>query len=421
MDFRSLLKTAYLGLKANKLRSLLTTLGIIIGVGTVISMISIIEGMNRYTYKVLGSIGSKTIYIQKWEWMVTVGRGRSRKEWREIAKRKDLTIEDAEAISTLPSVELVSPEQPLLGEYRAEYKSREVDIGNIRGVSPSYLAIGGLEIKRGRNFIDSDLTARRQVAILGAYYVENLFGDEDPIGKEISINRKKFVVIGTLKKRGQMMGNNLDDVVLIPLTTAQKLFVGKRRGPFGRLWQSLRITVKLKDDVPIEKGMEEIEELLRARRGLRFDQKNDFALNTQEMLLEAYRKLTTGIFIAMIGIASLALLVGGIGIMNIMLVSVTERTREIGIRMAVGAKRREILLQFIFEAVFLTTVGGLIGVFLGFLIAKLVDALTPLPSAMPFWSVLLGLGFSGIVGLFFGIYPASKASKLDPIVALRYE
>jgi len=206
----------------------------------------------------------------------------------------------------------------------------------------------------------------------------------------------------------------------MPVTTAQKLFTRKGSSRFN-LWQSLRIVVKLRDDVSMEKGMEEIEELLRMRRGLRFDQEDDFALNTQEMLLEAYKKLTTGIFLAMIGIASLALLVGGIGIMNIMLVSVTERTREIGVRMAVGAKRREILLQFIFEAVFLTSAGGLLGVMLGFMIAKLVDLLTPLPSAMPFWSVLLGLGFSGVVGLFFGIYPASKASKMDPIVALRYE
>jgi putative ABC transport system permease protein len=171
----------------------------------------------------------------------------------------------------------------------------------------------------------------------------------------------------------------------------------------------------------MERGLEEIEELLRQRRGLRFDEESDFALNTQQAVLEAWRKLTTGIFLAMVGIASLALLVGGIGIMNIMLVSVTERTREIGIRMAVGAKRSEILLQFLLEAIFLTVTGGTIGVFLGFLIAKVVDMATPLPSAMPLWSVVLGLGFSAIVGLFFGIYPASKASKLDPIEALRYE
>ncbi|MCD6087395.1 MAG: ABC transporter permease [Candidatus Hydrothermae bacterium] len=420
MDLRSLLKTAYLGLKANKLRSLLTTLGIIIGVGTVISMVSIIEGMNKYTYKVLGSIGSKTIYVQKWKWMVSFGGGRSSKEWREIARRRDLTIEDAEAIAKLPSVELVSPEQPLFGDYKAEYRSKEVDIGSLSGVNGQYLALSGYELEEGRNFTDADMLGRRQVVILGYYQADNLFGDEDPLGKEISINNRSFYVIGVLKKRGQLLGNNLDNVVLMPVTTAQKLFTRKGSSRFN-LWQSLRIVVKLRDDVSMEKGMEEIEELLRMRRGLRFDQEDDFALNTQEMLLEAYRKLTTGIFLAMIGIASLALLVGGIGIMNIMLVSVTERTREIGVRMAVGAKRREILLQFIFEAVFLTSAGGLLGVMLGFMIAKLVDLLTPLPSAMPFWSVLLGLGFSGVVGLFFGIYPASKASKMDPIVALRYE
>ncbi|RKY99380.1 MAG: hypothetical protein DRQ04_07610, partial [Candidatus Hydrothermota bacterium] len=187
MDLRSLLKTAYLGLKANKLRSLLTTLGIIIGVGTVISMVSIIEGMNKYTYKVLGSIGSKTVYVQKWKWMVSFGGGRSSREWREIARRRDLTIEDAEAIAKLPSVELVSPEQPLFGNYKAEYRSKEVDIGSLSGVNDQYLALSGYELEKGRNFTDADILGRRQVVILGYYQADNLFGDEDPLGKEISI------------------------------------------------------------------------------------------------------------------------------------------------------------------------------------------------------------------------------------------
>ncbi len=268
--------------------------------------------------------------------------------------------------------------------------------------------------------MEQDILYKRRVAIIGSYVAKTIFEDEDPIGKSIIFKGHKFTVIGVLKEKGELMGNNLDNLLLIPVTVARKFYYNPRWRVY-KVWYSFRILVKFKDNVPMKVGMEMLEDLLRVRRGLRFDQDDDFALNTSEMLLGAYKKLTSGIFIAMIGIASLALIVGGIGIMNIMLVSVTERTREIGIRMAVGAKRKDILYQFLFESIFLTTVGGLIGVFLGFVIAKAIDISTPLPASMPIWSVLVGLGFSSIVGLFFGIYPANKASKMDPIEALRYE
>ncbi len=417
MDLFSLIKTATLGLRANRMRAFLTTLGIIIGVATVISMVSIIDGMNRYTYRVLGSLGSNTVYIQKWKWRVFGGR-MSRKWFREIAKRKDLTIEDAEALDKLPAVEAAVPIQPLNG-ITVSYLDKDLDVEDALGTNSLYIPVAGYEIARGRNFIDQDNKLKRQVCIIGKYVVENLFEDgTDPIGKEINIGKYKFLVIGVLKERGQIMGRSMDNILIMPIRTAQKYFVSRR---WRRVFSSLYILAKIKEGIPMERGLSQIEDLLRVRRGLRFDQENDFAMNTQEALLQAWKKLTTGIFLAMIGIASLALLVGGIGIMNIMLVSVTERTREIGIRMAVGAKRREILIQFLLEAIFLTVVGGSVGVILGFLIAKGVDLATPLPSAMPIWSVILGLGFSALVGLFFGIYPASKASRMDPIEALRYE
>jgi putative ABC transport system permease protein len=418
----SLLKNAAIGLKSNRLRALLTTLGVVIGVGTLIAMVSIIEGMNRYTYEVLGSMGSNTVYIQKFKWEVSVGRGRSRGEWREIARRKDLIVEDASALLQLESVEAAAPVQPGPRGLNAEYLSNSVEVGDFEGSTPSYLGISGYEIAEGRNLSDNDVMFRRQVCILGEYIVENLFDDpSEALGSEISIGTNKFIVVGLLEKRGQILGNNLDDIVVAPVSTIRKIFPSSGRGLFSQVFGSLYILTKIRADYPLDEGMAEIEELLRTRRGRRFDQDSDFALNTQDILVEAYEKLTGGIFLAMIGIASLALLVGGIGIMNIMLVSVTERTREIGIRMAVGAKRRDILMQFLFEAVLLTAAGGILGVIVGLLIGKLVDVLTPLTSVTPAWAFIVGLGFSAIVGLFFGMYPASKASRLDPIEALRYQ
>ncbi len=420
MSLWTLLKTAYLGLKANKLRSILTTLGIIIGVGTVISMVSIIDGMNKYVYSVLGDLGTKTVYVQKWQWIIMGGsRTKMRKLWREVSRRRDLTMADVKAIEHLDVVDRVAAYQPVLSG-KVKYKSNSVDVNNVVGTDEQYIYISGYEIDRGRNFMEQDIIYNRRVAIIGSYVAKTIFENENPIGKSIIFKGHKFTIIGVLKEKGELMGNNLDDLLLIPVTVARKFYYNPRWRVY-KVWYSFRILVKFKDNVPMKVGMERLEELLRVRRGLRFDQDDDFALNTSEMLLGAYKKLTSGIFIAMIGIASLALIVGGIGIMNIMLVSVTERTREIGIRMAVGAKRKDILYQFLFESIFLTTVGGLIGVFLGFIIAKAIDMSTPLPASMPVWSVLVGLGFSSIVGLFFGIYPANKASKMDPIEALRYE
>jgi len=418
MEFSTLLKSAYLALKANKTRSLLTTLGIIIGVATVISMVSIIDGMNRYVYQILGSLGSKTVYVQKWKWAIRTTR-MSREEFRKILRRPDLTLEDAEAIRELPEVELAAASQPIWAGLRMRHKDKTIEL-DPEGVEEDFLPIAGYEVEYGRGLNRNDILYKRNVVVIGKYVAENLFPDEDPIGKELDIGGYKFLVIGVLKEKGELMGNNLDEVAFIPITTAQKLFINKTRRRY-RVFASLRILAKIRDDVPMEEGLKSIETLMRERRNLRFNDDDNFSLNTQEMLLDAYRKLTNGIFFAMIGIASLALVVGGIGIMNIMLVSVTERTREIGVRMAVGAKRKDILLQFLVEAVFLTTVGGLIGVIIGSVIGKLVDIATPLPSAIPLWSILVGLGFSTFVGLFFGIYPAQKAAKLDPIEALRYE
>ncbi|MBI4722830.1 MAG: ABC transporter permease [Candidatus Stahlbacteria bacterium] len=414
------IKTVLIALKTQKLRTFLTTLGVIIGVMTVITMMSIVEGMNKYVYTVLGSLGTNTIYIQKFKWMMGPSGGPGSKEWREIAKRKDFTKEDAEVIKKLPFIAQASLTQSTRSQ-KVSYRGQDVDVSGIEGGTPEYLDICNYEVEKGRTFVETDVSLARNVGIVGTYLVDNLFKKgEDPLGKSISIGRYKFTIIGILKEKGNLMGQNMDNTVIIPLSTLKK-FIRPREGGFHSLFMSPSIVARVKEGHTVQQALDALEELLRQRRGCKFNEDNNFELNTQQMILEAYNKITAGIFIAMIGIASLSLLVGGIGIMNIMLVSVTERTREIGIRMAIGAKRKGILFQFLIESATLTGVGGIIGVILGFGLAKLVAAFTPLKASTPLWSIGIGIGFSLLVGVFFGIYPAFRASKLNPIEALRYE
>ncbi len=413
-----LIKSAWLTFSSHKMRSLLTTLGIIVGVSTVIAMVSIIDGINKYVYNVLGGLGTSTIYVQKYRWVLT---GRlTPEEIRKLSRTPDFTLDDAKAVKTLDEVELASAVQPVRN-LTARYREKNIDV-DPSGIEPDYIAIAGYELAGGRPMIDNDVIYKNNVAIIGDFIKERLFGSEDPVGKEIWLDRYKFIVIGVLRPKGQLLGQNLDNVVFIPVTTAMKLWPirGRFAGPW-RIFRSLQIVAKIRSDIPLEQGMKAIENLMRSRRGLRFDEDNNFFLNTSEMLVSAYKQITGGIFIAMIAIASMALIVGGIGIMNIMLVSVTERTREIGVRKAVGATQKDILLLFLTEAIVLTLIGGLIGVIIGIGFGKLVDLLTPLPASIPLWSVILGIGFSTLVGVFFGIYPAQKAAKLNPVEALRYE
>lgn len=407
------------GIKSHKLRSILTTLGIIMGVGTVISMISIIEGINGYVYKQFGSVGSNVIYVQKYKWNVVVGSG-EREWWKKFKDLPDLTEEDARDIRNLDSVEEVSIYFKLFESLQVRYKNRTLENIDFIAATPSYIGITGYEIERGRKINEEDEFFKRNVCVIGKYIADNLFEYEDPVGKEIKIGKRIFLVVGILKERGEIFGQSLDRIIILPFSKGKEI---KSKPVFD--WQEVFLTpiiqVKIKKDYELKEAMEELRKFLRKRRALFFTDGDNFSLNTQEMLLGIYRSITGGIFAAMIGIASLALLVGGIGIMNIMLVSVSERTKEIGIRMAVGAKRKDILYQFLFEAVLLTSIGGFFGLFLGALIGKIVDILTPLPSSIPPWSIFIAILFSSIVGIFFGIYPATKAAEKDPIECLRFE
>ncbi len=413
MDFWILVKSAFLALKSTKSRSLLTTLGVVIGVTTVIAMVSIVDGINKYVYNALSTLGTKAVYIQKYKWL-NVGRGRE--EFRKWARYPDFTIDDVEYIKSLPFVKDASAIQRAVNSIRIRYRGRSAS-GALVGVDDAGYRVLNEELEGGRWISYMDVVERRRVCIIGYEIKDILFGNENPIGKSIRIGRHSYLVVGTLKKKGSMLGNSQDNVVYIPITLVQSY----GRAWFRRLWGSLSIVAVFQDNEDVDRAIEKLRIALRKRRHLSFNKPDNFFINTQEQIVAAYKKITGGIYLAMIAIASLSLVVGGIGIMNIMLVSVTERTREIGIRMAVGARRRDILMQFLVEANILTITGGIIGIILGFVLAKIVALLTPLKASVALWSVLLGVGFSMVVGIFFGLYPANKASKLDPVEALRYE
>jgi putative ABC transport system permease protein len=414
MRWLEFITSALTALRVNKLRSSLTTLGIIIGVFAVIAIVSLIQGMNQFIAQQIQSLGSNIISVSKYPW-VSLGD----EDWREIRRRRPLTIEDAEAIARLPSVALVAPNIHNWEGEPMKYREETVQEVSIIGVTSTYQEVNLHFVESGRYIQESDNEHRRHVVVLAQDVVDALFPTTDPIGKRIRIGVQEFSVIGVLERKGNFLGRSLDNHVLIPLSTFQKMY-----GATGRIvgrFNSVTIDVQPKSQATQEVAIDQITELLRRRRNVPLDEADDFSVNTQSALTSVYRAITGTAFAVMIGVASISLMVGGIGIMNIMLVSVTERTREIGIRKAVGARRSEILWQFLIEAVTLSCFGGGLGIALGFTAAKVVATFTWLHAAISPWAVLLGFGFSAAVGIFFGIFPATKAARLDPIVALHYE
>ncbi|MGB9720880.1 MAG: ABC transporter permease [bacterium] len=400
--------------KSHRMRSFLTTLGIIIGVTTVIAILSLIEGLNQSVAKQIRSIGSDLIFVTKYS-MVRMGPT----NFEEIAKRPDLTPEDALVLKQLPSVETAIPtiEQNFT---KLKYKDKEIAMTSIEGSNEDFSKAHNYFVDIGRDFSVDDIFHKRNVGIIGSYVAKNLFADESPIGKDLSIGAHRVKIIGVYKERGSFLGQSMDNLIAIPYTFYEKAFPLRRTTVFERAFGGYTISVVPKPG-KVEKAMDEIKELMRRRHGLRLDQPDDFELGTQQMLFEIYQNITRVGFVAIVAIAVISLIVGGIGIMNIMLVSVAERTREIGIRKAVGASNQNILLQFITESIALALVGGIIGIIIGVLLAWLISVVSPLKAAVSPWMVLLGFGFSSAVGIFFGIYPARKAASLNPIEALRYE
>jgi len=394
-------------LLTNKLRTFLTLLGIIIGVLTIIAVVSIIQGLNNYVYTKMSFFGANDFTVSKFSLM-----GMSLKEFKEQMKRKDLTLEEMELLRReCRSCELVGASVET--RRTVKFGSQSLKDTDVNGVTHLDHNIGSvLELESGRHIQREDENHSRYVCIIGADIREKLFPFTDPLGQWIKVGPDNFLVIGLGRKKGKLLGMSQDNYVRLPISTFFKLY-GSRR--------SVSINVHTASQEQMKAAEEEVRTLLRSARHRSFRDPDDFSFQTSETFIQFYKTATSSIYFAMIAVSSIALLVGGIVVMNIMLVSVTERTKEIGIRMAVGARRQDILFQFLIESSVIAGTGGVIGILLGLALAKIVSAATSLPSRVEPFSIILAVVMASSIGLFFGIYPANKAAKLNPIDALRLD
>ena len=408
IDLESTLRIAIRTIRINKMRSILTSLGIIIGVSSVIIMLAIGMGAQRSMAENMAKMGSNLL-------MVVSGSTTSGGIRMGAGSKQTLTYSDALDIQKkCPSVLAVAPY--LSGTKQVVFGNQNWSTG-IQGTTPNVMIVRDWGVEYGRSFSDEDVSNSTKVCLLGQTVAENLFGDLDPVGKTVRIEGMPFTVVGVLESKGQSgMGQDQDDTIMIPITTAQKKLIGVDFPGMVR-----HIMVKAVDENAVYTAQDEIKELLRERHRLGGKQEDDFTIRNLTQMMETAKESAKIMAILLGSIASVSLLVGGIGIMNIMLVSVTERTKEIGIRMAIGAKASDIRIQFLLESLLLSLMGGTVGVVLGILLAKFVEAFFDLPVYIAWWSLLLSFGFSGLVGVTFGYYPAYRASLLDPIEALRYE
>jgi len=406
---------AFDALRRNKLRSSLTILGIVIGVMVVIAITAVINGLNANVMAQIEDIGSNLIFVFRFNF-ATIGRPPS--EW---FTRKELTYEDYLAVAQLPHVEAATTGirifQPQFGEgtYSVRYGGNRAKNAIVEGDTPSADKVFALRMKAGRWFTEQDNQRRLMICVLGYDTAAILFPKSDPIGKEVELGGQWLTVVGVGEKRKGFAGgkNPEDNIVLLPLETFRKLHPEQK---------DFLISVRTESPETMPVVIDEIRQLLRRRRHVPFDKPDNFAIFTQDAFTDLWRQLTGGIFIVGFAVGSVGLMVGGVGVMNIMLVSVTERTREIGIRKAIGARQRDILWQFILEAMTLTAVGGVIGIIVGALIALILRmTFSFLPATVSPIAVAVGFCVSALIGLFFGIYPAWKAARLNPVEALRYE
>jgi ABC-type antimicrobial peptide transport system permease subunit len=396
-------------LRSHKFRAFLTILGVLIGTATVIGVASILKGLDQQLVEMAQGYGTRTLYIFKFQFGIHFNLT------REERMRKPLKYEQGMAIKEhCPAVESVAVEIPNWGAPNtAKYKGLEMADAQLQGNTGEDFRITNAVLKDGRLFTDIDDLHRRNVAVIGADVVERLFLDEDPIGKEINVDGHNYEVIGTLEKRKAFLGDNGDDkIICVPYFTYMKSYPSAKENIINALAYQGKVN----------QAIDEITGLLRRLRNDKPSDPDSFGIATADTFIKQFRDMMGTVVLVTIIISSIGLMVGGIGVMNIMLVSVTERTREIGVRKAIGARRSDITWQFLLEAMSLTGTGGVMGILAGYSLSFLIRTLVPsLPSTVPVWSVVAGFIVSVAIGLFFGLWPAVKASRLDPIVALRYE
>jgi len=391
---------------SNKLRSFLTVLGNIVAVTSIIAVVSLVQGMNGYvTSAILSDVGADNFTIQRTPVV------RSQQDEDRVRNNPRITLDEADAVRRYSDNVSAVAAQANAGA-SAIYGSQQVDGVQVQGVSKEYIYFDTFNAERGRLISPVEIETDRPVTVLGWDVADKLFGPVDPLDKIIKLGNQHFRIIGVSEKKGSVFGNSQDNFAIVPLPSFEKMF-GARN--------NLQLIVKPRTPEVLNAAMDDATVALRIDRKLRPKDPDNFGIFTAGSLLDLYHSATNGIFAVLIGVVALSLVVGGIVIMNIMLMVVSERTREIGLRKALGAQRRDIIWQILTESVTLSTFGGLVGTFLGFIAALIVSKVSPLPASVQVWSVAIGIGITAVVGLFFGLYPAMRAARLDPIEALRRE